>query len=325
MNWYKINIKIAALEPGAWDWHGDEKTHRIVQDKPYVNSPFGGGLIYQKPRPKEELESDYFGVHVTQDPKLAAVYANNFATPEDPPVVIEINNTQKWEIDIDAIKDMLEIETIKSEWIDSNLDYSIRDEIRKTPKENKIEVINSIMNDISDLDIGYNDDYNEWEDIADIVSRNAQRKFPSAFIEYWRHFYGDNAPKAFYNYFILPMYFNKSKLDDKWKGWFINQMRFMEPVPESQVTAIYTLEQFSLELSKGYNDDNEEQDDEEQGNKKMYGYEDLDYGAPYLTEIWRRQENQLFPQVFDVYYHGTTLSRAKAALPELISVLNKIK
>ena len=320
MNWYK---KIAALEPGAWDWYGTEQTHRIVQDKPYVNSPFGGGLIYQKTRPKEELESDYYGVHVTQDPKLAAIYANNFAITEDPPVVIEINNTQKWEIDIDAIKDMLDANTIQSEWIDSNLDYSVRDEMRRTPKDKKIEVINSIMNDISDLDFGYDEDQNEWEDVADIISRNAKRRFPSAFIEYWRHFYGENAPKAFHNYFILPMYFNKGKLDNRWQGWIINQMRFMEAVPESQITAIYTLEPFSLELSKEYNESDEEKTDE--NNKKMYGYEDLDYGSPHLTEIWRRQQNQLFPQVFDIYYHGTTLSRAKAALPELISVLNKIK
>ena len=317
MNWYS---KIAALEPGAWDWH--TQTHKIVQDKPYVNSPFGG-LIYQKPRPKQELESDYFGVHVTQDPKLAAVYANNFATPEDPPVVVEISNTQKWEIDIDAVKNMFDAETVKSEWLDRNLDYNIRNIISKTPKNKKIDVIEQIMDDIADLDTGGDyEDYDSWEDVADVISRNAQRKFPSAFIEYWRHFYGDNAPKAFYNYFILPMYFNKGKLDNRYQGWFINQMRFMEPVQESQVTAIYTFEPFSLELSREYKEDKEQVDE---NNKKMYGYEDLDYGSPHLTKIWERQQNQLLPQVFDVFYHGTTLSRARAALPELMSVLNKIK
>ena len=321
MNWYNLSKK-SALEPDAWQWH--ENTHRLLRDMPTVKTPFG--TIPQKVKPQQDLAQDYQGVHATQDIQLAAVYANSLATPEDPPVIIEITNTQAWENDIDAINDALDSGIIFDDWF-GHLDYDIQDAIKNRGRRDIEDVVSDIMDDIANIDLtGYDDD--DWDGsqgVSDVISSNAKRKWPSSFMEYWQHYYGDKAVLAFYHYFLEPILEGSNEVDTRYKGWMVNQMRFMNPVPEEQISAIYTFQPFEDEINDDWKEDSDEENEEEDNYKQKLTYEDLDYGGISPTKVWQNTTtSHLFPEAFDTYYHGTSLSRAMVSLPGLQNILRRI-
>jgi hypothetical protein len=306
MNWYK---KISmGLDPNAWQMH--DSTHRLSRDQPLVRTPFG--TIIQKQRSKEELEKDYAGVHASQSAEMAAVYANGMATPEDPPVVLEIITSQKWEPDIDAQNLYMDY----SGWI-GYLPYSVEEKLKEEGINE--DVIRDIMDDFDNIDT-YDENDNANADASDIIFQNNQKKYPSAIIEYYDSQYGDKAEWAFYNTFILPLVYAEGNIDANLDAWMVNQMRFMQEIPDEQVVAIYTFDLFSTEMSQNY----EEEERDESGRLK-FDYEDLMSGSPRLEQVWAMPKQEaLFPGVFDTFYHGTTKTRALKALPSLSNVLQRL-
>jgi hypothetical protein len=305
MNWFK-RISMG-LDPNAWDMHGTQ--HRLVNDLPIVDTPFG--IIPQKTRSLEDLEKDYKGVHTTQSIQMAAIYANDIATPQDPPVILEITTPQQWFPDIDVSHHFLNY----SDWL-GYLPYNVKEKLEEEGV--KEEVIEDIMDDFERIDLEP-EEPDIYDDAGDIIFRQNQRKFPSAVIEYYDSQYEDRSVWAFYNTFILPLVYNQGYMDANLDAWLINQMRFMNEIPDEQVVAIYTFPIFSSEIS------HEESEIDERGRPK-WDYEELTYGIPEMREVWRRPKQYLlFPEAFDIFYHGTTRNRALQALPSLSGVLQNIK
>lgn len=316
-NWY---VKIAfPLSPDAWDKH--ENTHRLRKDLPAVNTMFG--RIPQKLRPQEELEKDYRGVHVTKDINIAAVYANGIASIDDPPVVLEIATNQRYEHDIDAIEDGLDFGIIAG-WIEDYLDYDIVEKIKEDLGNgiDLYEIIEEIMQDISNIEI-YNDSMSESFDFSDQLYQSGRNINPSALIEYFEDYYRhENSTKAFYEKFILPMYYGEGSPDMNIIAYMINQMRFMNDVPDTEIVSIYTFDKYKEgEIGDAYMEDYEEYNEE---GEYVPTIEDLDYGLN-VKKVWQNPQLELLPEYFDIYYHGTTVSRAKMALPGLSRILDNIK
>jgi hypothetical protein len=307
MNWYK-NIKLSALEPGAWDQH--DTTHRLQRDRPIVQGPFGYSVI-QKTRDQKDLQQDYEGVHATTDPQIAMIYANNLARQEnDTPIVLEIITTQGWQNDIDASQPQ-HFAPI-NDWLE-NLEYNIEDKINEEGRTE--DVIEEIMMDLENIEI-----YDEREfssDTSDLLQEQGKQFYPSAIIEYFNHYYGQDAVKYFWKSFLAPVIFGEGLIDDNINGWLINQMRFMSPISHEEISAIYTFEPFSEQLYEEYRDESEY---DEEGYKKI-SHDEIMSGDVGLKEIWRNSKEYLIPEVFATYYHGTILSRAKEALPELTGAL----
>jgi hypothetical protein len=99
MNWYNRSKFAMPLDPGAWSRH--EKTHRLLKDMPTIKTPMG--TFRNQVSPQHELERRYHGVHATVDSlQLAALYANNISSPQDPPVVVQFSAHQQPELDVDS-------------------------------------------------------------------------------------------------------------------------------------------------------------------------------------------------------------------------------
>ncbi|MFA5600056.1 MAG: hypothetical protein WDA06_05605 [Phenylobacterium sp.] len=307
MNWYRLS----ALDPNAWNWHS--KTHRLPSDRNVINTPYG--RIIQKVRNNDELQKDYAGVHTTHDINLAAIYANNLSSEKDPPVIIEISTTKAWYPDIDAINSTAVDAEILKEML-SSLD--IKNRILKS--NNISETIKDIMQDISDLDNVF-DDYSgdSVDSVPELIINQSQRNNPSSIVDFFNHYYGSYKIKAFYNNFIMPLYFNSGEIDKNLSSWIVNQMRFLDPIPESEVIGIHTFRPFNEEfnINEEYEEDGYEEDKTYQKDKLDYG--DVIYGLDIKT-VWKSNYEPLINDVFDTVFHGTTLSRAKQAFPYLRSL-----
>jgi len=317
MNWYKK----AQLDPNAWEFH--DNTHRLREDLPFVTVPYGGpGTMARMPqerKPREQLEERYYGVHVSQSPEVAAIYANGISNKQDPPIILEITTSKGWENDIDAQKSfaLTFVEELSDPTL-TFLDYNIPQKIKEEGLSK--DTILDIMIDISNLDYYDEDDSSGDFSISDIILRNKKRQAYSSIVDYFENYYGDKQEEMFYKKFILPIFYKQGELDDRLRGWIINQMRIMDVIPQEEITAIYTFEPYSEKI----NMHGEEPDADEEG-RIIYNYEDLDYGAPKMIEIWRNKNPQLIPQVFDTFYHGTNLNRAKQAYPQMSGILEKAK
>jgi len=305
MNWYK---KISQLDPSAWKKH--EHTHRLLKDMPVVKTPFG--KIHQEVRPEEDLEKDYFGVHSTPSMDLASIYANNLGSFDNPPIIFEISTTQKWDIDVDAIMDGFD-EVVA---IDGEMDIVERIE----NAENINDEVGDIMDEISNMEI-YDADYESDNDFSDAISEKAGYKHPRVIVDYFLKYYSDPV-QGFYQKFILPLWFGKGDLDDTYKAYFVGQQRFTKPVTFQEITAIYTVYPYEYEFRHGYSEDEKENYNEE--GKYMPDYEDVDYGLETVL-LWQNPQAQLFPNIFEVTYHGTNAERAKQAFPQLSKQIDSAK
>ncbi len=318
MNWYKKT----QLDPEAWDIHDD--IHRLREDLPFVTVPYGGpgarARIPQERKPREQLEERYYGVHVSQSPEIAAIYANGISSKENPPIVFEITTSKGWENDIDAQKSfaLTFLEELASETL-NYLDYDVSQKIKEEGLSES--TIQDIMVDISNIDYYDEGDTSGDFSVSDIILRNQQRISFSSIIDYFENHYGNNQEKMFYKKFILPVFYHQGGIDDKLRGWVVNQMRIMNAIPQEEITAIYTFKPFSEEINTDWEDKREV---DEKG-KVMYDYEDIDYGVPKMIKIWENKNPKLIPKVFDAYYHGTNLDRAKQAYPQMSTILEKVR
>jgi hypothetical protein len=98
-------------------------------------------------------------------------------------------------------------------------------------------------------------------------------------------------------------------------------MRFMNPIFEDQIVGIYTFELFTHDFSDLSYEDKERSDYDENGRRVISKF-DYDYNIPFTT-VWQDKQMTLISS--ETYYHGTTLSRAKIALPQLSNVLEMVR
>lgn len=313
MSWYK-RIHIAddmPLDPDAWQYYNPDQSHRLEKDKPLVRSPFGNRMVYQ-PQKQEDIESKYRGVHGTQDFDLACMYANNFASPQDHPVVLQFTTHQQIHKDIDAnTKDYDNLYEIISENNNANRVASL--------PFNKRQVEN-LMEELSNYD-NMNYENEEIRNIDENIFQTAQNDHPNAIISYFRDQYKDRAAFFFYRDFLVPLINQGIVKDERWKTYVINQVRFHESVSDDQIIAVYQITPWK-DLSNtrgGYNIEDE--------NKEFPGYEVADIHedfefSPTRKQVWRTNNPYLFE--FPSYYHGTTASRAKTALPTLARVFDSM-
>jgi hypothetical protein len=210
----------------------------------------------------------------------------------------------------------------------NKLDYNIKDELSKGVTKKKLK---AIMTDLENLDMWDYDQENNVDDVAEYIALNSRNNHPRAITSYFRTAYPGNEEKAFYEKFLLPFLYNKGAADLKFISYIVNQMRFTQDIPESEIYAIYVIERFSSEI-KPYNEEDDDIDEEnEDGDDQEdtlvnYDYDDLENSSIKYNskKIWQNMQLQLLPNVFETYYHGTTLSRAKQALPELSNIMNKV-
>ena len=312
MNWWKKSwfYHTAALEPGAWDMH--ETTHRLTRDQPNVTMPWGGGFkIKQTVRPQGELEQDYYGVHVSQDLSLAAVYANNISSRENMPIVFEISTFQSWDTDIDA-----NVEGYNPlDELEEHLGYDVAEKLREEGES----AVSEIMSDIQNIEIYDDGDGDPYANLSDHISEQAKNRHPSVIVNYFESTYPDDSEVAFLEKFLKPVFLGEGELDNKFQAFVINQMRFMEPVYKQGIAGIYTFEPFYLGEAEF---DGPEYTEE---GKRQYLYDDVSYGSvPDVKQIWQNPQLELF-KIFKTYYHGTNISRARQSMPEFESSYQKVE
>lgn len=315
----KNNRKTASpLSPDSWQMH--ENTHRLPSDHHSITTPYG--RFHQQSRPQDQLKNDYEGVHTTQDLQLAAVYANSAASAdEDIPVIIQITTSKGWENDIDANNAMgAEFYGI----IDSLQDLNIQQRMKgKFNLENVIELMEEIQN------IDYFTEGEASDDPDELIAREARNNHPRVVVDFFDYYYGDKAPIAFYNKFVLPVYFKRGQIDNRIGAFLMSQMRFMQEIQDEEITAIYTFQKYdSNNLKSDFMDDEDEEqednDEEETPKLRQLSYENIINGWLDINKVWEKPHSPLIPEVYDTYYHGTTLNRAKQALPEMVNILSRI-
>lgn len=316
MNWYKIAM---ALDPNAWEY--EENPARLTEDKDYVVVP-AGGRKYKVPQKPQNLENKYKGVHFTDAKELAAIYACYKSSLQDPPVLIELDpvDFQK-EPDIDAALDQrltFYLEEKKKEW-NAILESSATNE----------EKFDAIIEDLDgdNMDWGNSDDIS---DVGDVVIEGNQSTPPILLETYFRKFTPEQALQQVQE--IL-----NGNIPSQLMIEAINQYRIMQPVGGQRVKAIYQipLMDFSIEVNESsyLYDGMEDEELEEKGYKKVGDdvyteegklvprYEDLGY-SDWISMKPLYVNNQMsFPQFSseESTWHGTSLSRAKRAFPDLLA------
>jgi len=338
-NWLqKISMP---LDPGAWSY--EESPHRLQQHQPFVIMPgFGtGGYTYKIPQPQDptKLEKDYYGVHVTQNFNLASIYANNRATKDDPPVVIELATDKQWEPDVDAIK-TLDITNYADEKIKEI--EGLEEQIQKFQASGQVdwEYITEVFSEVEDMqDI---DDYYGWENeelltetVSEELAKNVKKIAPNIVADFFLSFYGTADSKqlkfefyipeylrAFYYYYLVPLFYGGAH-DNRLDAYFIDQMRFMEAIEDEEIIAVYQTEWWKDEIYdpyRGFQEEEPEPEEQDEEGRTLLDLEEVMYFSPSSKAIWESPYTEQIkrnPQV-QTYYHGTSLSRAKKALPNLL-------
>jgi lysozyme family protein len=329
----EAQAKPMALEPGAYK---DEPIpHRWVSHLDAAPTPYG--IIPQKQDPKE-IEEMYAGVHATPNINIAAIYANNRGTKKDPPVVIEFATKQSWEpdVDIDTPSARAQMESIHEQIQEID---GLGEHIERFEETNEIdweyieEVFDKIESNDEYPDV-YETDYSNF-DVSDYLQENAQRATLSDLAEFFRTFYAEEDDRqgvfdfqpprhllGFYEWYLAPLFTGHGTLDARIDAWFLNQMRFMDPINEDEILAIYEVTRYNPEVYDSWNpetgeDDAREEDDE---GRQLVSLEETNYWEPSLSKIWESPTADANRQKQTSYYHGTSLNRAQKALSGILDV-----
>jgi len=319
-----FNKQAMALDPDAYKTEPNPARLRQHMDVDRVWSPYTGKTIPipQQQNP-EEIENLYRGVHFAFTPEHAAIYACGKATKEDPPVIIEIEpKGLKQQTDVDAIVDQsltYYIDNKKSEW--QSLLQSGKD----------IETISDeIINDI-DGDLSNWEDGGDVMDTADDIIMQQQTPIPPSVIQ---GLISTKAPQQVINTINQLI---SGKISSKMLIKMVGQMRVNNSIDSSRVKAIYQVPwiDLSAEVTQDpYSMDDEQRDEylEEQGwhmegedivnenGQIIPSYESLLYDQ-WLSLTTLYKNNQLYFKGYtskDSIWHGTTLSRARSAYPDLL-------
>ena len=314
-NWYKQSM---SLDPNAWEY--EENPARLRKDLDSVRTPYGTIL---QPQDKSKLQSNYFGVHFTPNEETAAVYACGKATESDPPVIIELSPQDLVQVpDIDA-----QIDTALRSYLEeeANKWKEIIKKNKRDIKKTADELYNSIDHDSQMWE--FSDDV--ANDAIDIVEQTNRSSPPSVIITYL----ADKSPEQTIS---LIKSLISGNIPDEFMIAVVNQFRVLNQVGNVRVKSIYQIDWIDFSYDPhNVNFDMSDEELEENGlhkdgddirndkGQKVLGYEDLDYGGQWLqaTKILYENKQEFLPgyeMSNDSVYHGTTLSRAMQAYPELI-------
>ena len=311
--------KTAALDPNAYSY--EENPARLQKDMDTVPFYMGGKVtkIRQKQDP-EALKSNYFGVHFTPEEKTAAIYACGKATAEDPPVIIQLSPQEmKQKMDVDATIDMrlgYYLDEKRNDWM-AILNSSQDDDEKSMAIYEEMDA--DAMNWQDETEVNGADDavMRETSSCPPVVISNYLSGVdPTPYLQSIKDILSGNIPEELH-------------------VRMIGQFRTMHPVGEDRVKAIYQIPwvDFSQE-PRAVNHEATEEELEEEGfhreneytikNEKgqiVLSYDDLDYGNWMSREYLYQNKKQFLPgfeMSEDSVYHGTSLSRAKQAYPELL-------
>jgi hypothetical protein len=337
MNWYDLLKTAMPLDPNAHNLHGD-KVHRLPEHSGYTGyfDPHSGRFINQKapitPEKQKQIDQIYSGVHATLSPEVAAIYANNNSTPQDPPVILGFVTKDKWVPDADATREVPE---------PLDLWNSVKEEVpdieQLASQPYKPATAKQVMEAID----GYDDMFGETEwddDLLNNIARSHRATDIRQIPAFYKHYYGRNATQKFWSEYVVPMSQGKG-FDQRIWAFMNNQVRFMQPVPDKQIQCIGTTERFSTEYADrdGFDLDEWNNDPDNEGvnppelnenNQLLHGndgrlnvYNDGEPFDPVIQWVWRNPQ----PSKGTLFYHGTTKSRALQALPQLSQYINLIK
>lgn len=299
MEWYR---KIAfPLDPQAWE--ADPHPHRLLRHMDYV---------WQRQDP-EELRRTYQGVHLTESPGLAGMYASGKASEGDPPVIIEVDTAEEERHpDIDVQEDYA---------LDAYLDDKRQEWEEFLDSGESAEAIASAFVDSLQDDATFFEEEDAPETVSDVVSRNARSIPPTAIENYLsgktddeiadvvRRLVSGNAPPEI-------------------QVSVLNQFRLLNPVGDDRVRAIYQVPLMAMDARADSYDYMDEERLEREGlaqdaegnvydedGRLLLGYDDLENDPPFrMTPLY---QNPSVPEGRTAW-HGTTLSRAKQAFPGLL-------
>lgn len=299
-----------ALDPGMW--RNDSSPHRLPEHHDVIRTPYG--KIRQE-QEIEALEFNYAGVHLTDSFELAAVYANGKASRDDPPVVIAIDRSALSPVpDIDAKNYASEVcdvlgqrsgefnEILSDKEIDSSL---------------KVKLIVDSLEEDRDYESDYSDEPDE------LIARKARGTVENVAAEYLKGI--SDSDKCLEEFRSLL----NCNIPDVILINMANQFRVMKPIESDIVISIYqvalvNLNRFMSRYALSEMDDEELEsdgitkiDDEfyDDDGRMYLDYEDIEYG------YWTNKKliyNSNKKNDTSLTYHGTSLSRAKLAFPEIL-------
>lgn len=315
MNWYnKIRIAMP-LSPDAYNMHED--THMMGSDHPYVAHPFGFGMMKNPNQltPEQEREK-YKGVHATiTSPEMAAAYANNVGSIQDPPVVIEFETDQIENIDADGMSFIGDADEIfKNAIEDSESLNQLREWIEDNPDQRPPdELIDEAFEDLDFYSSEFTDD-EPTRDYNEYVFQSNRSRQPKIIQNYFFSMFPNNPAEAFYERLAKPYFSGEGQPDFGYASHAVNQTRFFGEIGSDSVTGVFFVEPYDEE-SWGEYDESKGQYNE-QGKMRVTSPE----FTPSIDRVWTRPVNH--QQRFDwyqtpKYYHGTSISRARQSLPEL--------
>jgi len=310
-----------ALEPGAWQQ--EKQPARLQRDMDVVRIP-GGMSVVQKQDPKN-LERDYAGVHLAESKMAAIAYANYKATKADPPVVIEIDPTGMTKVpDVDA-----QIDMAMSAYVDEKASFW-KSEIESGKSEEEIAQAIS-----SDLD----DDSGAWEyepqpssSVGEVVSSKDVAP-PSVISDAIGSMSDDQIVSLFRD-------LSDKRIPDDLLIKSVGQYRVMNPVISERVRGIYLAPWIDMSAPP-LPEDADESKLASMGLRKVDGkvrnkkgqrvptIDEIEYGwiEKEVIPLYERNDVPL-PGMESVFsgesvWHGTTMSRAKQAFPDLLAKRKK--
>jgi hypothetical protein len=325
------DAKPMPLDPNAYLY--EPKPHRLTQHLEAVPSPWAAlhgveKMIPQRQNP-EEIAQLYTGVHATQDINLAAIYANNRGSADDPPVVIEFATSQQWEPDVDVTSPNFNIDHIHEKVMEIP---GLAERVKEFEQTGNVdwEYIQDVFDEV-ESDDEWPDLYNEGtDDINEQIMQSAQRGTLASLAEFFKTYYAEDenqqafdfhVPRylqGFYEWYLLPL-FSDGTMDARIDAWFLNQMRFMEPIEENEIVAIYKVRRYNPEIwdPETREDNHKETDDE---GRDLISQDDFGYWQPSLKIIWESPDAVILRK-HHTYYHGTSLSRARQALAGIVDAM----
>jgi len=185
--------------------------------------------------------------------------------------------------------------------------------------QEKVEDIVEMLEQCIDFSDG-----SEVEDPVDSISAQSVNTTERALLYYLQSFSDPDQSLLALHSLI------NGEIPDKILIFLVNQFRVMSPIGSEKVHSIYKMERVNLEEFRDWEHLNmmDEEELEDAGITKVgdqflddegrhfVGYEDTDYGHWLVTELIYQDPTQNVSS--DYTYHGTTLSRAKSAYPELL-------
>jgi hypothetical protein len=306
-NLYKVT---KALDPRAWE--NELNPARLRQHQDIAWTPYG--KVHQRQNQKE-LEEKYSGVHFAFTPELAALYAENKATKDDPPVLIEIYKQDlPMKADVDAEAD----ESLKYYLIDKKTELQ---NILNLNIEDK-EKIDLIFNDLEDDNMGWQTDgtdlIQEHQTIPPVAISNYLRENQDRILQIVQSLIAGNIPEDL-------------------KIAVIGQFRVMHPIISGRVKAIYLIPFVKIDEDMGKDPwEMSDEEIEEEGWQKNDKGEIVDEDGRLIisaesimyhswlnmNKIYEDKQMNLPGMEIDdsnTVWHGTTLGRAKQAFPDLLT------